>query len=98
MKKLLIGLALLVLSITAYAACTTHTFTSGGRIVTCTTCCDNFGNCNTNCFQGWMMWVLLDDEGEVIRRFDYAHEGAVEVKEKTYTFNELFELYGECLL
>jgi hypothetical protein len=44
------------------------------------------------------MWVLLDDEGEVIRWFDYAHEGAVEVKEKTYTFNELFELYGECLL
>jgi len=45
-----------------------------------------------------MMWVLLDDEGEVIRRFDYAYEGAVEVKEKTYTFNELYELYGECLL
>ena len=50
MKKLLIGLTLLVVSITAYAACTTHTFTSGGRIVTCTTCCDNYGNCNTNCF------------------------------------------------
>ena len=44
------------------------------------------------------MWVLLDDEGEVVRRFDYAHKDAVEVKEKTYTFNELFELYGECLL
>lgn len=44
------------------------------------------------------MWVLLDDEGEAIRYFDYAHEGAVEIVEKTYTYNELFELIGECLL
>ena len=44
------------------------------------------------------MWVLLDDEGEVIRRFNYAHESAVEVKEKTYTYNELLDLCGECLL
>jgi hypothetical protein len=44
------------------------------------------------------MWVLLDDEGEVIRRFDYAHEGAVEVVEKKLSYDELFELYGECLL
>ncbi len=50
MKKLLISLALLVVSITAYAACTTHTYSSGTRIVTCTTCCDANGNCNTNCF------------------------------------------------
>jgi hypothetical protein len=43
-------------------------------------------------------YVLLDDEGEPIRYYDYPHEGAVEIKEKTYTFDELFELYGECLL
>lgn len=44
------------------------------------------------------MWVLLDDEGEVIRRFDYAHEGAVEIVEKKLTYNELLQLIGECLL
>ena len=31
-------------------------------------------------------WVLLDDEGEVVRYFDYAHEGAVEVVEPDNTF------------
>lgn len=51
MNKILVGLVLLVISATAYAACTTHTYTQGGRIVMCTTCCDNNGNCNTNCFQ-----------------------------------------------
>ena len=45
-----------------------------------------------------MMWVLFDDEGEVIRRFDYAHEGAVEVVEKKLTFDEMLEQIGECLL
>jgi hypothetical protein len=50
MNKLLVGLVLLVVSVTAYAACTTHTYMSGTRIVTCTTCCDSYGNCNTNCF------------------------------------------------
>lgn len=50
MNKILVGLVLLVISATAYAACTTHTMSSGGRIVTCTTCCDSTGNCNTNCF------------------------------------------------
>jgi len=50
MNKILVGLVLLVISATAYAACTTHTMSSGGRIVMCTTCCDNNGNCNTNCF------------------------------------------------
>lgn len=44
------------------------------------------------------MWVLLDDEGEVIRRFDYAHEGAIEVVEKRLTLAEMFEQLGECLL
>jgi hypothetical protein len=43
------------------------------------------------------MWVLLDDEGEVIRRFDYAHEGAVEVVEKKLSYMELLEQVGECL-
>jgi hypothetical protein len=50
MNKILVGLVLLVISATAYAACSTHTYTSGTRIVTCTTCCDSYGNCNTNCF------------------------------------------------
>ena len=40
-------------------------------------------------------WVLLDDEGEVVRYFDYAHEGAVEVVEKQYGYTELLELVGE---
>ena len=44
------------------------------------------------------MWVLLDDEGGVIRRFDYAHEGAVEVVEKKLSLIEMFEQLGECLL
>ena len=46
------------------------------------------------------MWVLLDDEGEVVRRFDYAHEGAVEVVEvveKKLSYMELLEQVGECL-
>jgi hypothetical protein len=50
MNKILIALVLLVVSATAYAACTTQTYTSGGKMVTCTTCCDSRGNCNTNCF------------------------------------------------
>jgi hypothetical protein len=41
------------------------------------------------------MWVLLDDEGEVIRRFDYAHEGAVEIKEPRYVVD--WNNYEECL-
>jgi hypothetical protein len=44
------------------------------------------------------MWVLLDDEGEPIRYFDYAHEGAVEIIEKKLTFNEMIEQLGEALL
>jgi len=50
MKKLLIGMALLGISLTTYAACTTHTVMSGGKVVMCTTCCDSLGNCNTTCF------------------------------------------------
>ena len=44
------------------------------------------------------MWVLLDDEGEAVRYFDYAHEGAVEIVEKKLTMEEMFEQLGECLL
>ena len=43
------------------------------------------------------MWVLLDDEGEAIRYFDYAHEGAVEIVEKKLSYSELVEQLGEAL-
>jgi hypothetical protein len=43
------------------------------------------------------MWVLLDDEGEVVRRFNYAHEGAVEIVEKKLSYMELLDVVGECL-
>jgi len=43
-------------------------------------------------------YVLLDDEGEPIRYYDYPHEGAVEVVEKKLTFDEMLEQIGECLL
>ena len=57
MNKILIALALLVVSVTAYAACSTHTIMSGGKIVSCTTCCDSFGNCTTTCFQENIMII-----------------------------------------
>jgi len=44
------------------------------------------------------MWVLLDDEGEVIRWFNYPAKNAVEIVEKKLTFNEMIEQLGECLL
>lgn len=44
------------------------------------------------------MWALLDDEGEPIRYYNYPAKNTVEIKEKTYTYDELFELIGECLL
>ena len=43
------------------------------------------------------MWVLLDDEGEAIRYFDYAHKGAVRIVEKKLTYIELLEQLGDCL-
>lgn len=43
-----------------------------------------------------MKYVLLDDEGEVIRRFDYAHEGAIEVAEPKYVVD--WNNYEECLV
>jgi hypothetical protein len=48
-KKFLAGLGIALITTGAWASCSTHTITSGGRMVTCTTCC--FGNnCTTNCF------------------------------------------------
>jgi hypothetical protein len=44
------------------------------------------------------MWVLLDDEGEVIRRFNYPAKNAVEVVEKKLSYMELLDVVGECLL
>lgn len=44
------------------------------------------------------MWVLLDDENQPIRFFDYPAEGAIEVVEPKPTYDELLEQVGECLL
>ena len=41
-------------------------------------------------------WVLLDDDGEPIRYFDYEHEGAVEIKEEKFVLD--WNNYEECLL
>ena len=41
-------------------------------------------------------WVLLDDDGEVVRYFDYPHEGAVELVEEKYVVD--WNNYEECLL
>ena len=45
-----------------------------------------------------MKYVLLDDEGQPIRYFDYPAECTVEIKEPEMTFDELLEKVGECLL
>jgi hypothetical protein len=44
------------------------------------------------------MWALLDFDGVPVRFYDYPAEGTVEIREKKLSYNELFELYGECLL
>jgi hypothetical protein len=44
------------------------------------------------------MWVLLDDDGQPIRYFDYAAEGTIEIVEPKLILDELFEKCGECLL
>lgn len=49
MKKALIAIFVATASTVVWASCTTHTITSNGRMVTCTTCCYG-GNCNTTCF------------------------------------------------
>lgn len=50
MKKVLLAVSLLLVASTVYAACTTHTLMSGGKILTCQQCCDSRGNCTTTCF------------------------------------------------
>lgn len=49
MKKYIIGVVLAFTATVTYAACVTNTTFSGGRVVTCTTCCYG-NNCTTNCF------------------------------------------------
>ena len=49
MKKVLAALAAMGVATSVYAACSTHTYTVNGKMVTCTTCCYG-NNCNTNCF------------------------------------------------
>ena len=48
--KYLIAIWLISASAFSYAACTTNTVTINGKFTVCTTCCDNYGNCNTTCF------------------------------------------------
>jgi hypothetical protein len=43
------GMLIIGYALPVYASCTTHTISSGGRIVMCTTCC-YFNQCYTNCF------------------------------------------------
>ena len=49
MKKAILAIVLAASATAVWANCTTHTILSGGRMVTCTTCC-HFGNCTTTCF------------------------------------------------
>jgi hypothetical protein len=49
MKKAIVGLLLSAVATVVYANCSTHTINSGGKFVTCTTCC-YYGNCTTNCY------------------------------------------------
>jgi hypothetical protein len=42
------------------------------------------------------LWVLLDDEGNPIRYFDYAAKNAVKVVEPKYVID--WDNYEECLL
>lgn len=44
------------------------------------------------------VYVLLDDDGQPVRYFDYAAEGTIEIVEPKLTLDELFEKCGECLL
>jgi len=48
LKKAIVALTLLGASSWAYAACSTTTYTIGGKMTTCTTCCYN-GNCTVSC-------------------------------------------------
>jgi hypothetical protein len=45
-----------------------------------------------------MKYALLDDEGNVVRYFDYPAEGTVEVVKHKLTFDEMLDKCGEALL
>lgn len=42
-------------------------------------------------------YVLLDDEGQPVRYYDYPAEGTVEIVEPELTFDELLDEVGEAL-
>jgi len=44
------------------------------------------------------VYVLLDDEDQPIRYFDYPAEGTIEIVEPKLTLDELFDKCGEALL
>lgn len=44
-----------------------------------------------------MKYVLLDDDGQPVRYFDYPAEGAVEIVEPKLTYDELLDEVGEAL-
>lgn len=48
MKIILTMLALLTAT-AAYAACRSKTYFINGRVIICTVCCDNHGNCTEIC-------------------------------------------------
>lgn len=43
-------------------------------------------------------YVLLDDEGQPVRYYDYPAEGTVEIVEPKLTYDELLDEVGDCLL
>lgn len=43
-------------------------------------------------------WVLLDDDNKPIRYFDYPAKGAILIKVKKLTIDEMIEQLGACLL
>lgn len=45
-----------------------------------------------------LKYALIDDEGHVVRWFDYPAEGTVEVKEPKLTYSELMDKCGEAML
>jgi hypothetical protein len=45
-----------------------------------------------------MTYVLIDDEGNVVRYFYYPAEGTVEVVEPKLTFDEMLNKCGKALL
>ena len=50
MNKVILAVWLTLSASAVYAACTTQTIMQGGRMVVCTSCCDQWGNCNVTCF------------------------------------------------